>query len=326
MKAVMCRELGDPTVLRVEEVEPPKMSRKEICIRVEAAGCNFPDVLMVAGKYQVKPPMPFTPGFECAGEVIGIGDDVSGIRCGDRVMATLTSGAFAEQAVVPAANAIPIADGMDYVTAAGFLLTYGTSYHALVDRARARPGETLLVLGAAGGVGLSAVEVGKALGARVIAAASSDAKLAVAREHGADEFVNYSTDDLRARVKELTGNEGVDVIYDPVGGDLFDTAIRLTAWEGRYLVIGFASGRIPDLPVNLPLLKGFDVVGVFWGAFAARDPQRNRANFKRLTEWYDEGRVKPLVSRTYALAEAPQALMDLAGRKATGKLVITPSA
>ena len=324
MRAVMCKELGTPDVLTVDEVDPPTVGSRDVRIRVEAAGCNFPDVLVVAGKYQVKPPMPFTPGLECAGEVLEVGADVSGLKPGDRVMGTIPWGGFAEQAALPMGNAVLMSGDMDFVTAAGFQLTYGTSYHALVDRAQLKAGETLLVLGAAGGVGLTAVEIGKTLGARVIAAASSPEKLAVAREHGADELIDYSSEDLRERVKALTDGKGADVIYDPVGGDLFDAAIRVTAWEGRYLIIGFAAGRIPELPVNLALVKGLSVVGVFWGSFAAREPERNRANFKTLMDWYAEGRIKPLVSKTYSLAEAPQALRDLAGRRATGKLVVLP--
>jgi NADPH2:quinone reductase len=320
----MCKELGTPDVLTVEDVDPPKVGSRDVRIRVEAAGCNFPDVLVVAGKYQVKPPMPFTPGLECAGEVLEVGDKVSGLKVGDRVMGTIPWGGYAQEAVLPMTNVIPMTGKMDFTTGAGFLLTYGTSYHALVDRAQLKSGETLLVLGAAGGVGLTAVEIGKALGARVIAAASSAEKLAVAKEHGADELIDYTKEDLRERVKALTDGQGADVIYDPVGGDIFDTAIRVTAWEGRYLIIGFAAGRIPELPVNLTLVKGFSVVGVFWGSFAAREPERNRANFQTLMDWYDEGRIKPLVSKTYSLNEAPQALRDLAGRRATGKLVVLP--
>jgi NADPH2:quinone reductase len=283
---------------------------------------NFPDTLIIEGKYQFKPPFPFSPGGEAAGVVSAVGEKVSHLKVGDRVMALTGWGAFAEQVAVPGYNVLPIPPSMDFNTAAGFSMTYGTSMHALKQRANLQPGETLLVLGASGGVGLAAVEIGKAMGARVIAAASSAEKLAVAKAAGADELINYSETSLKDEIKRLTDGQGADVIYDPVGGDLFDQAIRAIAWNGRLLVVGFASGRIPELPVNLALLKGAAVLGVFWGSFAQRQPQDNAANFQQLFGWFSEGKLKPLVSQLYPLANAGQAINDLGQRKAVGKVVV----
>jgi NADPH2:quinone reductase len=326
MRAMICKEYGPPESLQLGELPSRALEPNEIRIRVHACGVNFPDTLIIQGKYQVKPPMPFAPGGEVAGEVIEAGSEVKNLKVGDRVMGMTGYGGFAEEVVATANRAIPIPQGMDYVTAAGFSMVYGTSYHGLVQRGRLKAGENLLVLGASGGVGLAAVEIGKALGARVIAAASSPEKLQVAKDHGADELIDYSKEDLKERVKELTSGLGADVIYDPVGGDAFDACLRAINWEGRLLVIGFASGRIPQAPANLPLLKGSEIVGVFWGAFVNRDPKTNYQNFQHLFQLYGEGKIKPHVCRTYPLEKAADALNDLLERRVTGKVVLTPQA
>ncbi|UCZ82724.1 NADPH:quinone oxidoreductase family protein [Pseudomonas sp. L5B5] len=322
MKAVLCKAFGPAETLVLEEVASPVPKKNEILLEVHAAGVNFPDTLIIEGKYQFKPPFPFSPGGEAAGVVSAVGEKVSHLKAGDRVMALTGWGSFAEQVAVPGYNVLPIPAAMDFNTAAALSMTYGTSMHALKQRGNLKPGETLLVLGASGGVGLAAVEIGKAMGARVIAAASSAEKLAVAKAAGADELVNYSESNLKDEIKRLTDGNGADVIYDPVGGDLFDQAIRSIAWNGRLLVVGFASGRIPELPVNLALLKGAAVVGVFWGSFAQRQPQDNAANFQQLFAWHAEGKLKPLVSQVYPLAEAARAIDDLGQRKAVGKVVV----
>ena len=322
MKAVLCKAFGPADTLVLEEVASPEPKKNEILIDVHAAAVNFPDTLIIEGKYQFKPPFPFSPGGEAAGVVAAVGEKVSHLKPGDRVMALTGWGSFAEQVAVPAYNVMPIPKGIDFNSAAAFGMTYGTSMHALKQRANLQPGETLLVLGASGGVGLAAVEIGKAMGARVIAAASSAEKLEVAKAAGADALINYSEESLKDRVKELTGGQGADVIYDPVGGDLFDAAVRSINWNGRLLVVGFASGRIPELPVNLALLKGASVVGVFWGSFAQRQPQDNLANFQQLFAWYAEGKLKPLVSQTFPLERASDAINALATRQAVGKVVV----
>ncbi len=322
MKAVLCKEFGPAESLVLEDVASPVAKKNEVLLDVHAAGVNFPDTLIIEGKYQFKPPFPFSPGGEAAGVVSAVGENVSHLKVGDRVMALTGWGSFAEQVAVPGYNVLPIPASMDFNTAAAFSMTYGTSMHALKQRANLQPGETLLVLGASGGVGLAAVEIGKAMGARVIAAASSAEKLAVAKAAGADELINYNETSLKDEIKRLTDGQGADVIYDPVGGDLFDQAIRAIAWNGRLLVVGFASGRIPELPVNLALLKGAAVVGVFWGSFAQRQPQDNAANFQQLFGWFAEGKLKPLVSQVYPLSNAAQAINDLGQRKAVGKVVV----
>lgn len=327
MKAVLCKAFGPAETLVLEDVASPAIKKNEILLDVHAAGVNFPDTLIIEGKYQFKPPFPFSPGGEAAGVVSEVGEKVSHLKVshlkvGDRVMALTGWGSFAEQVAVPGYNVLPIPPSMDFNTAAAFSMTYGTSMHALKQRGHLVAGETLLVLGASGGVGLAAVEIGKAMGARVIAAASSADKLAVAKAAGADELINYSETNLKDEIKRLTDGNGADVIYDPVGGDLFDQAIRAIAWNGRLLVVGFASGRIPELPVNLALLKGAAVVGVFWGSFAQRQPQDNAANFQQLFSWYAEGKLKPLVSQVYPLDNAAQAINDLGQRKAVGKVVV----
>ncbi|WP_445939512.1 NADPH:quinone oxidoreductase family protein [Pseudomonas sp.] len=322
MKAVLCKAFGPAETLVLEEIASPEAKKNEVLLQVHAAGVNFPDTLIIEGKYQFKPPFPFSPGGEASGVVTAVGEKVSHLKIGDRVMALTGWGSFAEEVAVPGYNVMPIPASMDFSSAAAFGMTYGTSMHALKQRANLQPGETLLVLGASGGVGLAAVEIGKAMGAKVIAAASSAEKLEVARAAGADELINYSESNLKDEVKRLTGGQGADVIYDPVGGDLFDAAIRSIAWNGRLLVVGFASGRIPELPVNLTLLKGAAVVGVFWGSFAQRQPQDNAANFQQLFAWHAEGKLKPLVSQTFPLAQAADAINTLGQRKAVGKVVV----
>ena len=322
MKAMLCKAFGPAETLVLEEVASPEAKKTEVLLEVHAAGVNFPDTLIIEGKYQFKPPFPFSPGGEAAGVVKALGEKVGHLKVGDRVMALTGWGSFAEEVAVPGYNVMPIPASMDFATAAAFGMTYGTSMHALKQRANLQPGETLLVLGASGGVGLAAVEIGKAMGAKVIAAASSAEKLEVAKAAGADELINYSDSNLKDEVKRLTNGQGADVIYDPVGGDLFDLAIRSIAWNGRLLVVGFASGRIPELPVNLTLLKGAAVVGVFWGAFAQRQPADNAANFQQLFAWHDEGKLKPLVSQTFPLAQAGEAIDTLGQRKAVGKVVV----
>lgn len=322
MKALLCKAFGPAHTLGLEAIDSPRPKANEVLIEVHAAGVNFPDSLIIEGKYQFKPPFPFAPGGEVAGVVSAVGDKVTHLQAGDRVMALTGWGGFAEQVAVPAYNVLPMPEPMDFISAAAFGMTYGTSMHALRQRAALQAGETLLVLGAAGGVGLAAVEIGKAMGARVIAAASSPAKLEIARQAGADALLDYTAQSLKDEVKRLTNGQGADVIYDPVGGELFDQAARSIAWNGRLLVVGFASGRIPELAVNLLLLKGAAAVGVFWGAFAQRQPADNAANFGQLFAWHAEGRLKPLVSATYALADGGAAIEALAQRTAVGKLVV----
>jgi len=322
MKAVLCKTLGPARDLVLEEVASPTPKKNEVLLDVQAAGVNFPDTLIIEGKYQFQPPLPFSPGGEAAGLVSAVGERAGAFRVGDRVMALTGWGAFAEQVAVPFYNVMPIPETMDFTTAAAFGMTYGTSMHALRQRGQLQPGETLLVLGASGGVGLAAVEIGKAMGAKVIAAASSADKLAVAKAAGADELIDYSQASLKDEIKRLTGGQGVDVIYDPVGGELFDQAVRGLAWNGRLLVVGFASGTIPQMAANLVLLKGAAVLGVFWGSFAQRQPEENAANFRQLFAWHAEGKLKPLVSQTYPLAEAGAAIEQLGQRKAVGKLVV----
>ncbi|PYR10438.1 MAG: NADPH:quinone oxidoreductase [Acidobacteria bacterium] len=323
MKAVLCRTYGPPESLVVEEVPSPLPRQGEAVISVKAAGVNFPDVLIIQNKYQVKPPLPFSPGSEAAGVVKAIGDGVDHVTIGDRVMAITGYGAFAEEIAVDAARLLPIPDGMDFTTAAAFGLTYATSDHALRDRGELKAGETLLVLGAAGGVGIAAVEIGKALGARVIACASSPTKLAVCRAHGADETIDYATEDMRERIKALTGGRGPDVIYDPVGGPYTEPALRSIAWRGRLLVVGFAAGEIPRIPLNLTLLKGCSIVGVYWGEFSRREPQRFAESIRQLARWFADGRLKPHISSTFPLERASDALELMAERKVEGKVVLT---
>lgn len=323
MRAVMCKEFGGLENLGVEDVATPVPGPGEVCIDIAAAGVNFADTLLVAGKYQVKPDLPFSPGLEIAGVVATIGDGVKGLAVGDRVAAMLDYGGFAEAAVAPAFRVFPIPDTMDFVTAAAFPVAYGTSHVGLRRRANLAKGETLLVHGAAGGVGLTAVEIGKVLGATVIATARGTDKLAVAQDHGADHCIDYGSEDIRDRVLEITGGRGADVIFDPVGGDVFDASRRCVAWEGRILVIGFASGRIPELPVNHALVKNYAVVGFYWGAYLKHDPAVIRDSFAELFDWYAAGRLRPHVSHRLPLAEAAHALDLIRTRKSTGKVVLT---
>lgn len=323
MRAVLCKEFGPPESLVVEEVPDPEPTAGQVVIDVAGCGVNFPDVLMIQDQYQFKPPLPFSPGGEVAGTVSAVGTGVEGLAVGDRVLAMIGVGGMAEKVAVPATAAISVPDGVDLVQAAGFLTAHGTSHHALVDRAQLQEGETLLVLGAAGGVGLAAVEIGALLGARVIAAASSPEKLELCASRGAAETIDYRREDLRARLKDLTDGRGVDVCYDPVGGDHSEPALRSMAWDGRFLVVGFAAGEIPRIPLNLPLLKGCSVVGVFWGAFTGREPARNARNIEQLLAWLGEGKLTPHVSATYPLEDAGAALADLAERRAQGKVVVT---
>ncbi len=325
MKAVVCKAWGPPDSLVVEDVTLPPLKAGEVLIDVRAASVNYPDVLIIQKKYQIQPALPFTPGSEVAGVVAAVGEGVKHVKPGDRVIAFTGTGGFAEQLIAPAAGVVPLPPGASDEVAASFTLVYGTSHHAVVDRAALKAGETMLVLGAAGGVGLAAVEIGKALGARVIAAASSDEKLAVCKAHGADVLINYATQDLREAIKAATDGKGPDVIYDPVGGVYAEPAFRSIAWRGRYLVVGFANGEIPKLPLNLALLKGASLVGVFWGEFAKREPKANLAAMQQMMGWMAEGKIRPLVSARYSLAQVPQALKALESRQATGKVVIVPS-
>lgn len=324
MKAIVCKDWGPPDSLELQDLPDLVPEAGEVVVEVRAAGVNFPDVLTVQGKYQYRPELPFTPGNEFAGTVRAVGEGVSHFKAGDKVIGFARSGAFAEQVRAPADVLMPMPPDMDFDIAAAITLTYGTSHHAVVDRAQLKAGETMLVLGAAGGVGLAAIEIGKALGARVIAAASSAEKLEVCRAHGADVLIDYSKEDLREALKAATGGKGPDVIYDPVGGPYTEPALRSIAWRGRHLVIGFAAGEIPKLPWNLMLLKGASVVGVFWGEFARREPKANVAAMREMLGWMAEGKLKPLVSQRYALADTAQALNDMADRKVTGKVVIVP--
>jgi NADPH2:quinone reductase len=320
MRAVLCRAFGPPSSLVIEDLPSPEPGPGQVVVTVKACGVNFPDTLMIEGRYQFKPPMPFSPGGEVAGVVVRIGDGVTSVRPGDRVIAVTGYGGFAEEVVTDAERLVPLPDGMDFPAGSALLFTYGTAQYGLRDRASLKAGETLL---AAGGTGLAAVEVGAVIGARVIAVASSEEKLELCRERGAAETINYATEDLRARIKDLTGGSGVDVVFDPVGGDHAEAAVRGMAWDGRYLVIGFVAG-IPSVPLNLILLKSCSVIGVFWGAFVTRDPGRNRELLAELFGWYAQQKIDPHISAGYPLDRAADALNDLLERKALGKIVILP--
>jgi NADPH2:quinone reductase len=322
VKAVLCKAFGPPESLVLEEIPAPEAGPGQLLVDVHASSVNFPDVLMIEGKYQNRPPFPFSPGGEIAGVVAAVGEGVSGFSVGDRVFGGTGVGGFAEQVAVPAAVMRHMPESMPFNVASAISTTYGTSYYALKQRAGLVAGETLLVLGAAGGVGLAAVELGKALGARVIAAASSEEKLAAAKQAGADELIDYSDGELKDKVRALTDGRGVDVIYDPVGGELFDQCMRSIAWYGRVLVIGFAAGDIPKVPINLILLKSCQVVGVFYGAWSGRFPEEAAANFREILELYTAGRIDPLIGREYPLADYAKALRDLSERRAIGKVVV----
>jgi NADPH2:quinone reductase len=323
MRAVLCKELGPPEKLVVEQVPSPRAGKGQVVVSVKAAGVNFPDTLIIQGKYQFKPEPPFSPGGEVAGVVKEIGEGVTRLKPGDRVIAASTYGGFAEEMLADADKVIAMPDAMEFVPASAFVLTYGTSHHGLRDRAQLKAGETLLVLGASGGVGLAAIQLGKAMGAKVIAAASSDAKLQVCRENGAEELINYASEDLRARVKAITAGRGVDVVYDPVGGPYSEPALRDMAWKGRFLVVGFAAGDIPKVPLNLPLLKGCSIVGVFWGAFTRAEPENNRRNNEELMQLYVAGKIKPHIHATYPLERAAEALNEVLNKRVSGKVVLT---
>ena len=322
MKAVLCKEYGPPESLVIEDIPSPRPGKGQVVITVKACGVNFPDTLIIEGKYQFKPALPFSPGGEVSGIVKELGEGVNTVKVGDRVIAFTGWGGFAEEVVTEAAKLIPIPGDIDFATAASFTLVFGAAHHALKDRAHIKPGETLLVLGAAGGVGLASVELGKLMGARVIAAASSDEKLEVCKQHGADDVINYTNEDLRERVKTLTGGNGVDVIVDPLGGNYSEPALRSIAWNGRFLVIGFAAGDIPRIPLNLTLLKGCSIVGVFWGSFTEHEPRHNQENLQELLTWLTEGKLKPHISATYPLGHAADALNDVLNRKVKGKVVL----
>jgi len=322
MKAILCVEHGPAEMLVVRDIAEPVPGEDDALVRVHAAGVNFPDTLIIENRYQFKPELPFVPGGECAGVVEAVGAKVRHLRPGMRVMAFTTWGAFAEKVVAPARNLVPVPDGMDDAVAAAFTIAYATTYHALVDRAAMKAGESLLVLGASGGVGLAAVEIGKALGARVIAAASSPEKLAVCREHGADETIDYEREDLRERIKALSDGKGVDVVYDPVGGRFTELALRSLAWRGRLLVVGFAAGDIPKVPANLLLLKGSAMLGVFWGDFAKREPGRLLADLQSLFGWIRDGTLRPRIAGVYPLERGAEAIAQVAARRVSGKLVI----
>lgn len=323
MKTILCKELGPPSKLVLEEVPDPTPSAKEVVVDIKACSVNFPDTLMIQGLYQFKPPMPFAPGSDISGVVSAVGEGVKHVNIGDEVFGLVPHGGFAEKVVLSAKNCYPKPSVMSHELAASFMMAYGTSYHALKDRAKLQAGENLVVLGASGGVGLAAVELGKLMGARVIAAASTAEKLALCREKGADETINYVEEDLKNRIKELTEGKGADVVYDPVGGRFSEAALRATAWEGRFLIVGFPAG-IAKIPMNLPLLKGCDIVGVFWGRFATTTPQKNMQNTMELIQMYGQGKLQPHIDKLYALAESPQALQDMMDRKVKGKIVVVP--
>jgi NADPH2:quinone reductase len=323
MKALMCNSHGLPDTLQFQEVPDPSAGPGQVVVEMKAAGVNFPDVLIIQNKYQFKPDLPFAPGAELAGIVLEVGEGVQHVKAGDAVIASVGHGAFAQRVLCDARRIIPIPQGVSFELAAAFVLAYGTSWHALKDRAQLQAGETLLVLGAAGGVGLAAIEIGKALGARVIAAASTAKKLDVCVKAGADATINYSTEDLRSRIKDLTEGKGPQVIYDPVGGHYAGPAFRSIAWRGRYLVVGFANGEIPKLPLNLALLKGADIRGVFWGDYTNREPKAFAGDLRDMFGLVAQGKLKPHISGRYPLAQGAQALNDMMSRKVTGKVIIT---
>ena len=322
MKALLCSEFGSTSNLKLSETKSPKPGKGQLVISVKACGVNFPDSLIIQNKYQFKPDLPFAPGGEVSGVVKELGEGVTHVKVGDPVFSLTGWGGFAEEVVADAYKTLPIPQGMDFITAATTMYTCGTSLHALKQRGNLKAGETLLVLGAAGGVGLAAVQIGKLMGAKVIAAASTDEKLALCKEQGADEVINYTNEDLKARIKELTEGQGADVIYDPVGDRYSEPAVRGLAWQGRYLVVGFAAGAPASIPMNLPLLKGASIVGVFWGAFAQKQPKESMENFAQILGWIKSGQLKQHINKEYSLAEGAQAIQDLMDRKVMGKNVV----
>jgi len=322
MKALLCTEFGPAEMLTFQEINAPEPKENEILIKVAACSANFPDTLIIENKYQFKPALPFSPGGEVAGLILKIGENVKNLTVGQRVFALCGWGGFAEAVCVGADRVFPLPDYMDFVTGASLMYNFGTSYHALKNRAHLQKGETLLVLGAAGGVGLAAVELGKLMGANVIAAASTDEKLAICKKKGADFLINYETEDLREKIKEYSQGKGFDVVYDPVGDKYAEPALRSMAWYGRYLVVGFAGGDIPKLPFNLALLKGCSVVGVFWGQFSKLQASENFENICELAQWFKDGKLKPHIFKKYSLEDSAQALVDLRERKVVGKAVV----
>lgn len=324
MKAILCSQYCEPDDLVFADVEDPVAGEGQVVIAVKAAALNFFDILMIQGKYQIKPPFPFSPAAEVAGTIESIGNGVTSVKVGDRVVASIGHNGARQKVAVAAASVVKIPDNLDFDRAAGVIITYGTALHALEDRASPKPGETLAVLGAAGGTGLAACELGKLLGLKVIACASSDEKLDFAKQHGAELGLNYAKDDLKEGLKGLTGGKGVDIIFDPVGGKYAEAALRAIAWEGRFLVIGFAAGDIPKMPLNLALLKGCDIRGVFWGAWVRQNPEKNRASLEKLVRWAAEGKISAHVDRTFPLEKTAEALKVLAGRQAMGKVILHP--
>src|SRR5262245_31719383 len=324
MKAILCTRSGGPDDLELADVPEPIARPGDVVVSVTAVGLNFYDTLIIAGRYQKKPPFPFSPGGEFTGVIESVGEGVTGFAPGDRVIGYITYGAARERIAVSAEKLVKLTADLDLVRAAGLTIIYGTAYHGLIERAQIKRGEILAVLGAAGGVGLAAVELGKLLGARVIACASTDDKLAFARAHGADAVVNYANEDLRAALKRLGGEHGIDVIFDPVGGPYSEAALRAIAWKGRHLVVGFATGEIPKLPLNLTLLKGCDVLGVYFGDWVRREPDRYRASIDALARWAAEGKLSCHVHHAYPLAEMSQALKALTQREAMGKVIVRP--
>ena len=322
MKAIICETYGPPSTLLHKDIEIGAPGPREVQVDIKACSVNFPDTLIIQGKYQFKPDLPFTPGSDIAGVIAAVGDEVKHLKVGDEVFGFTMTGGYAEKVNVPAKTIFPKPPIMAFPVAASFLLAYSTSYHALVDRAYLKEGETVVVLGASGGVGLAAVEIAKCLGARVIAAASTGEKLNLCKTHGADEVINYSKEDLKTRIKELTDGKGADVVYDPVGGSYSEPALRAMTYNGRFLVVGFATGDIPKIPLNLPLLKSCQIVGVFWGSFAQQFPKQNMANSMQLIQWYAEGKLKPHIHKTYPLVDAPKALEEMLERKVMGKVVL----
>ena len=323
MHAWLCENPVGVDALVWKELPTPEPQAGQVRIAIRAASLNFPDLLIVQNKYQMKPPLPFVPGSEYAGVVDAVGEGVTHLKSGDAVAAFGGTGGFATHAIADAATVMPLPEGFAFDDAAAFVLTYGTTHHALLDRAQLKPGETVLVLGAAGGVGTAAIQIAKAAGARVIAAASSDEKCELCKQIGADETINYSTGNLREQIKALTNGKGPDVVYDPVGGDLAEPVFRSIAWRGRYLVVGFAQGGIPALPFNLALLKGASIVGVFWGDFARREPKANLAALTELAAWYAKGLIKPVIDQRLPMTELPQAFARMGSRQVRGKLVMT---
>ncbi len=320
---MLCKELGHPNKMVLADIPSPQPDKNEIVLAVKACSVNFPDTLIVQGLYQFKPDLPFSPGSDVSGVVKAVGENIKHLKPGDEAFGIVPHGGFAEEVVVPGKAAFPKPAGMDHQIAASFMMAYGTSYYALKNRGQLKKGETLLVLGASGGVGLAAVELGKIMGATVIAAASTDEKLALCKQQGADELINYTEEDLKTKVKALTDGNGADVVLDPVGGKYTEAALRATAWDGRLLIVGFPAG-IAKIPMNLPLLKSCQIVGIFWGAFAMRAPNENLQNTMALIQLYRDGQLKPYIQKTYSLSNAQQALIDMMDRKVMGKIVVVP--